>query len=127
MTGPGPAAAPEPLRSVYAGQDAWIMKYPSIRPARAKITTVTAEITVALIYDGHGVPDHDRKQYMKFPAPDALSACLAFRNQADAVKAWNAVVYRAIAEATDAYKTHVSMLEKRILPEPEGKGGGQHE
>ncbi len=104
-----------PLPWVQPGQDVWLVKYPSIKPSRAKITAVTSDVSIAVLYNDSGMPDHARKQYLKFPAPKAISACEAFTDEPSAIAAWNAKVMAAIADATESYKTQMRMLESRLI------------
>lgn len=110
---------PLPLHYVHPGQDVWLVKYPSIRPVRARIMTATENVAIAVPYDSSGAPDHNRKQYLKFPAPPAVSAALVYNDEESARNGWNAIVYAEIAGATDSYKEHVKILEARIISEPE--------
>ena len=105
------------LSTVYAGQDVWLVKYPSIRPTRARIVTATETVAIAMPY-GESSLDANRKQYLKFPCPDAISACVPFPDEKTATAAWNGTVYRAIAELTAQFKENVAMLEQRLIPEP---------
>ena len=93
------------LSTVYAGQDVWLVKYPSIRPTRARIVTATETVAIAMPY-GESSLDANRKQYLKFPCEKTATA------------AWNGTVYRAIAELTAQFKENVAMLEQRLIPEP---------
>lgn len=109
---------PRPLRYAHPGQDVWLVKYPSIRPVRARIMTATENVAIAVPYDDGGAPDHNRKQYLKFPPPAAVSTAIVYNDEKSARDGWNALVYAEIADATDSYKEHIKILETRLIPEP---------
>lgn len=120
MTAPDKA-----MRTVYAGTDVWIMRYPAVSPVLARILSVTGNTAVAAAYNPDGTLDTANKRVLKFPPPDGRTFCSAFHDEKSAVEAWNAAAMQGIADLTEQYKENVKMLEARILRVP-GEEDGTH-
>lgn len=116
-----------PLPAVRPGDDVWVLKYPHVRPAKARIMSVSKCSALAVLYGDGGTldPDHDQL-ILRSPPNRILPPALAFQDEASAVAYWNATVDGRLAELAAQYKENVKMLEARRLPVP-GRNDEQEE